>query len=134
MNAVPEDGLLGESWPEFWGERTDANIELLDAFCWQLAVWICERQYRSGLTSPGEHGPERFDGAACEACYDTAFELLTGPLADTFRIFGRAAYEAGRTGESETIAAEAAIDVVGRPACDRVAIYTLLNKLDRGRI
>ncbi len=80
------------------------------------------------------HSPQRFDGAACEACYDIAFELVAGPLADALRIFGRAAYNAGQAHESETTAAERAIIAVGQFAQDGIAIDKLLNGREQRRI
>jgi hypothetical protein len=126
---------MEESWAEFWGERTDENAELLDKFCWQLAVWICEGQYRNALTCTDQHGPSRWnDGWPCDACYATAFDLLWSFLADAFRAFGREAYCAGAEGDSIEAAAEQAIVGIGELAQDVMAIDKLLNGLKQGSI
>jgi hypothetical protein len=132
MNTTDEDELMEESSAEFWGERTDENVGLLDDFCWQLAVWICEGQYRHAVTYTDQHAPpERNDGWPCDACYETA---IWGFLADAFRVFGREAYCAGAEGDSKQAAAEQAIMGIGKLAQDGMAIDKLLDGLKQGSI
>lgn len=102
------------SWAEFWGERRNENVELLDAFCGRLALSICELEHRNAVESTDQqHGPQRHDGTPCDSCFGTAVDLMWGFLAEAFQIFGKRAYEAGRAGESELTAAELSVTGIG---------------------
>jgi hypothetical protein len=70
----------------------------------------------------------------CDACYETAVDLLWGLLADPFRAFGREAYCAGAEGKPESAAAERAIAGIGKLAQDGAAIDKLLNGLGQGYV
>jgi hypothetical protein len=108
------------SWERTWGEATDEKIELVDAICWRIAQWICEHQ--GNITERGNHGPQRFGGWPCDDCYDTAWHLLDGSLADLMSEYAQAAYRAGLEGKSSSEAAAAALRTVGQPIANALRV------------
>ena len=112
-------------WDEFWGRRTDENIEYLDALYYALAQWISRLQEKGGNPPREEHGLDR-RGRPCERCERVAWNLLSGPLGELLTDFGKAAYVAGREGQPEADAADDAIRVVCQRLWDTQRVEDLL--------
>jgi hypothetical protein len=110
---------LPPRWEDFWTERTDENIAMLDDLCYQLALWICE--YRC----------QGVYGQFCDRCYDIVFDLLSESLAEAFTVFGRAAYRTGRKGLAEHLAAEDATNALRALARTTAQADGLLEPLNR---
>jgi hypothetical protein len=113
------------SLKRIWGE-TDENFELVDAICWRIGQWVCEQQ----ATTPGcgDHGPQRYGGVPCDDCYDMAWHLLNGSLADLMSEYALAAYRAGQEGKSSSDAAAAALRTIGQPIANALRVEELRRK------
>jgi hypothetical protein len=130
-NALPPQ------WEDFWTERTDETIAMLDDVCYQLALWTCEYRCQGVY---GQFCDQCYDVvfdllseslAEADRCYDIVFDLLSESLAEAFTVFGRAAYRTGRKGLAEHLAAEDATNALRALARTTAQADGLLEPLNR---